>query len=641
MKRTLVIMTLIVVLAAGMAPARAQDRDFGVVDDYIQALMAEYDVAGTSIALVEDGSVVYTQGYGVRSTTTGDPVTPDTLFCIGSVTKSVTAAGIELLVDQGQLDLDTPIIEYVPDFKLSDPDATAKLTLRHLLAQTSGLPGTDAAWYLGNLADQQAVLDHIATLPLTAQPGEKYQYDNYNYVLAGHVLEQVTGQTWEDFIREQLFAPLDMRSAAFDVPSMQASPNFAAPHTMDLRNGLQPMPFRETLDLIAPAGALNLSVNDLAQYMLFQLGDGSPVMAQARLDEMHTQQAAFPTADAQQDQTTFMSVGYSLGWMNGFFRGYPLVWHNGSIDGYYTFVLMVPPLHLGIAVLTNTQGPSELMSQVAALALMRWMTEDTLDTQIDDVVNQQTGYDPSTRQIMLGQARNYQLNPAALDPLVGDYTSSFAEISVVNEDGTLYLDVDQGAGLQHLEMVPFEDGGFLINDIPARGYFSQFNFAIADDGTITLYQEGQKIAQRLPEGVTLATYADPQGRFTVTIPLGLAQQATQPVATFVSADPLGVFTLSATDATAETLTASALALVQLLHPDFTQAAASQGDFQMPDGRTWTQYIYTVTADRALVVLALREGSTDYFITLEAANTAIQTLAGPLQELLLNLQITGE
>jgi hypothetical protein len=280
------------------------------------------------------------------------------------------------------------------------------------------------------------------------------------------------------------------------------------------------------------------------------------------------------------------------------------------------------------------------MSQVAALALMQWMIEGTLDEQLDDTVNQQTGYDPATRQIMLGQARNYQPDPAVLDRLIGDYTSSFAQISVVSDGDILYLDVDQGAGLQHLEMVPYEDGGFLITDIPARGYFSQFNFDIAADGTITLYQEGQKIAQRLPAGVTLATYADPQGRFTITIPLGLAQQATQPVATFVSADPLGVFTISATEASAETLTASAQVLVQLLHPDFTQAAVNQRDFQMPDGRTWTQYIYTVTADRSLVVLALREGSTDYFLSLEAANTAIQTLAGPLQELLLNLQITG-
>lgn len=644
----LVVLSLVLILAAGIAapltPARAQDRDFSEVDAYLTALMAEYDIPGTSIALVESGSVVYTQGYGVRSTETADPVTADSLFCIGSVSKSVTAAGIALLVDQGKLDLDTPIVEYVPDFKLSDPDATAKLTLRHLLSQSSGLPGTDVQWYTGELADQQAVIEHIATLSLTAQPGEKYQYENYNYVIAAHVLEQVTGQPWADFLREQLFVPLDMPTAVFDVPSMQESADFAAPHSLDLRDGMQPIPFRETIDLIGPAGSINASAREMAQYTLFQLGDGTVngqrLMSQALLDEMHTQQVAFPADDAQQSKTSFRSAGYSLGWVNGSFRGYPLVWHNGSIDGYYSFVILVPSRQIGITVLTNSQGPSEIMAQVSALALMQWMIEGTLDPELDDTANQEIGYDPAAQQALLDSARSYQPDPAALDRLIGPYTSAFAQISIASRDGTLVMDVDAGTGLQSLEIVPYEEDGFLIEGFVSRGYFNILTFTATDDGTVLLSLDGQRIAQRLAEGVSLATYTDPQNRFTATIPLGLTPQEDQPLAAFISADPEGVFVVAATDAAAENLAASAQAFVAQLHPDFELAAADRRDFQTPDGRTWTQYIYTLSEERLLVVLALREGSTDYFISLEAASSAIQTLAVPLQDLLLSFQISG-
>ena len=127
--------------------------------------MALYDIPGASVALVQQGEVLYVQGYGVRSTATGDPVTPDTLFAIGSITKSFTALGVLQLVDQGRITLDAPVITYLPNFTLSDPSATQQVTVRQLLAQTSGLPGgDDTPWYSGQITTLQEAVDYAAKL---------------------------------------------------------------------------------------------------------------------------------------------------------------------------------------------------------------------------------------------------------------------------------------------------------------------------------------------------------------------------------------------------------------------------------------------------------------------------------------------
>jgi CubicO group peptidase (beta-lactamase class C family) len=157
--------------------------DTAALDASISHLMTEYDIPGVGLAVVQNGQVAYTKGYGVRDVTTGAPVTPNTQFAIGSVTKSFTALGVMLLVQQGRVKLDDPVTKYIPEFKLSDPAATAKVTLRHLLSHTSGMVRSDAASLDPSLTRGDLV-KLAATVPLQSQPGEKFAYSNLNTTIA-------------------------------------------------------------------------------------------------------------------------------------------------------------------------------------------------------------------------------------------------------------------------------------------------------------------------------------------------------------------------------------------------------------------------------------------------------------------------
>lgn len=483
-------------------PAHAQTLDLQAVDAFITHLMSLYDVPGAGVAIVQNGQVLYTQGYGTRNTQTGQLVTPDTQFAIGSVTKSFTALDILQLVDAGRVSLDAPVVTYLPDFKLSDPEATQSVTVRDLLAQTTGLPGTnDYAWYSGQITTLKQAVDYVAHVSLAAKPGTAHIYDNYNYAIAGYLVEQVTGQSWEDYTREHVLQPLGMTGADFDIGTMQQQPDYASPHDLDILKGMQPIPF-VSLQGIASAGAINASAREMANYLLFQLGDGTfnknRLVSAALLNEMHTQQIAFPPMPPI-GPTGFQSQGYAMAWVTAGFHGYPVLWHNGSIDGFYTMVMFMASKNIGVAVLSNAGlGNGSLFTLAASLWVLQQLGGIPSDRDVVEALNEEANFNPADRQAKLEAARAYQANTADWLPLVGEYNSQIGPMSVEERDGKLYLNVDQGFGKQSLELVPFEPNGFLVANLPTEGLINVFTFSTASSGAVTLSQQGNVIGQKAP-----------------------------------------------------------------------------------------------------------------------------------------------
>jgi len=493
-------MMLIVILAfsLGFTPStiKAQTLDLQEVDRFITSLMNVYDIPGAGAAIVQNGQILYTQGYGVRNTQTGEPVTPDTLFAIGSVTKSFTAVGIAQLVDAGLVNLDVPVVTYLPNFKLSDPGATQSVTVRQLLAQTSGLPGSDdSAWYSGRLTSLQQAVEYVAGLSLAAAPGSAHIYDNYNYAIAGYLIEQVTGQTWQDYTHEHILQPLGMTTANFDIPTLQQTSNYASPHLLHIREGMQPDSF-VSLEGIASAGAINASVREMANYLQFQLGDGTfngeSIVSAAMLNEMHTQQAAYPPMPPV-GPTGFQSKGYTLGWITADFYGYSVLWHNGSIDGFYAMMMFIPSENAGVVVLSNAGlGIGSLFTLAASLGLLERMIGMETGRDVVTALNEEAAFDPADRQAKLEAARAYQVNPAEWTLLIGLYNGAYGQISIAEQDGKLYLDT----GRRTSELVPYMPNGFLVANMPTEGLITTFTFVANANGTITLYQDGIEIGQK-------------------------------------------------------------------------------------------------------------------------------------------------
>jgi CubicO group peptidase (beta-lactamase class C family) len=366
------ILAALCALALAVAASPASAAPPAGFDARVEAAMRSRDVPGMAIAIVADGEIVHARGYGVRALGSSEPVDADTIFPTGSTGKAVTAAALAILVEDGRLGWDDPVIDHLPEFRMFDPWVTREMTVRDLLVHRSGL-GLGAGDLLfiprtsRSRADIVRALRHIR--PATSFRSG-YAYDNILYIVAGEVVAAASGQSWEAFVRERIFRPLGMTTAASHEDERFGNPNRVQPHARldpQLRGlGAQAMlPEREGLGQVgAAAGGLSWSANDSARWLQVQLARGAlPGEGGARLwsedaaqamwtPQVHVPIRPFPAPIA--DITPQFS-GYALGWNVQDYRGVKVVQHGGAVFGVLAFTVLVPERNLGISLQVNSE----------------------------------------------------------------------------------------------------------------------------------------------------------------------------------------------------------------------------------------------------------------------------------------------
>jgi CubicO group peptidase (beta-lactamase class C family) len=360
---------LAVVLAFAPLPAFADPpADF---EQRVEALRAKLGVPGVSIAIVEDGKTKLAKGWGVRRLGGREPVDADTLFMTGSTGKAMTVAALATLVDAGKVRWDDRVIDHLPGFQMYDPWVTREITIRDLLVHRSGL-GLGAGDLLfvprSNIPRAEAVrrLRHIK--PATSFRSG-YAYDNILYMVAGQLIEQVSGKRWEDYMVDHLFRPAGMPRATTEPRTHLATPNRAQPHAR-LGGAIRGVGEQTVLDereplaqSAAPAGGMALSANELAQWIKIQLGRGALPSGKGRLfseaaaREMWAPVVLQPTRRSPPpfDVVDPMFSTYALGWTVNDYRGAKLVWHGGAVFGSLTAVVLVPDKNLGFSITVNSE----------------------------------------------------------------------------------------------------------------------------------------------------------------------------------------------------------------------------------------------------------------------------------------------
>ena len=283
------------------------------------------------------------------------PVDAETLFSLASCTKGFASAAIARLVDDGKLQWDDPIARHLPAFQLSSPELTSTVTIRHALAHRTGLPTANMLWRSGAF-DSQEIVERLRWLQPVAAPGEKFLYNNNMYLVVGQVVERVSRQKWDDFLRTELFAPLGMKSTVADSSKLKGLENVASPHATD--GGKLQRIERHCPDMIAPAGAIHSNVQDMARWLLLHLeagrSGGQQVVSAARMAEMHT--APQPVAaQARTDPKLPRApiANYGLGWFFNEYAGRKVVEHSGTQTGFVSWVAMMPQERLGLVILAN------------------------------------------------------------------------------------------------------------------------------------------------------------------------------------------------------------------------------------------------------------------------------------------------
>lgn len=309
----------------------------------IEKLIKDHEIPGLAVGVVYMDSVVFKNGYGVTSVQNGKPVTTQTTFPIMSCTKAFTATCLGILVDEGKLDWNDKVIEHLPNFKLSDPWITAELTISDLLTHRSGLRRYDGdlLWYGTNYSKEE-IIEKIQHYPITGSFRLDFNYQNVMYLVAGTIIEKVSGSTWDSFLRERIFDPLSMIHSSTTLLELTESESYAHPHIAN-----KPITPR-SLDNVGPAGSINSSIEDMLIWLKINLEQGS-LTGQKIVKKSTYQTITSPKIITDQKSCD----GYGFGWKTGFEHAQRVVYHGGGMPGYRSMITLYPESEIGIVVLAN------------------------------------------------------------------------------------------------------------------------------------------------------------------------------------------------------------------------------------------------------------------------------------------------
>ena len=293
--------------AYDVAPtAKLDDATVAKIETLVEEIMASGQVPGAAVGIVKDGELVYAKGFGVTELGSDEPVTPDSIFHMGSVAKTPTAMAIMQLVEAGKIDLDAPLTKYLPYFTLADPDL-GEVTIRRLLSHTAGMPDPIdwlAEYQDENLRSDEAALDDyvrsLSDQSLTYRPGEDWSYSNTGFDILGDVVAKVSGQAFEDYLQANVLTPLGMENSSYLLSDVDPA-KLAAPHMYDENGNAKTLDFYPYTRAHAPSGAFYSNVNDMARFAIANMNqgelDGTQVLPASAYDEMWAPQAASPWAE--------------------------------------------------------------------------------------------------------------------------------------------------------------------------------------------------------------------------------------------------------------------------------------------------------------------------------------------------------
>ncbi len=408
-------------------------------DAVIEKAIKDFKVPGLAIAVVKDGEVIYAKGFGQRDIEKNLPVTPRTLFAIGSCTKAFTTFVMGTLVEEGKLEWDRPMRSYLPGFRMSDPIATESITPRDLVTHRSGLPKHELVWLNSRLTGKDLV-PRLVYLEATEPLRSKFQYNNIMFMVAGYLIETIDGRPWEEAVRARIFQPLGMVASNFSVRDSQHAYDHATPYA-EHEGKVRAIPFRDVTH-VGAAGSINSNVTDMARWMAVhtqggKLG-GKSIISPSVLAELHTPQM---TMGRPSQKKEISPASYALGWMVDTYRGHRGVGHGGGIDGFTAETSLFPDDGVGIVVLTNKEG-SPLPDLIVLHAADRLLGLEPIDWLAEGLDQSKKGEDARKEAAKKKKKETWRrsgTHPAhPLEEYAGDYEHpGYGLLKIELRDGRL------------------------------------------------------------------------------------------------------------------------------------------------------------------------------------------------------------
>ena len=369
----LVVLGMTQALATGNNSSQADGQDFDAIDAYVQEQMQEMRIPGAALGIVKGDKIVHLEGFG-DADDSGREVTPQTPFKIGSTSKSFTALAIMQLVEEDKVRLDAPVQSYIPWFRVADEEASSRITVRHLLNQTSGIPTAAGLTYMYKRDSSKAALEKevraARDVELAHPPGKVMQYSNLNYSTLGLIVQMVSGVSYEQYVKEHVLTPLGMKNSFMFLPEAERH-GLATGHQFWFG---RPFPGGGLAynRAITPTGLITSDARDMSRYLVAHLNgghsDGARVLSSEGIAELHRGAANMGQSDES----------YAMGWIEGEMDGVPVVWHNGDTGDFHATMILVPKSKWGVVLLMN--GSNDLRG--------------SMDTTANGVVARLVGVEP-------------------------------------------------------------------------------------------------------------------------------------------------------------------------------------------------------------------------------------------------------
>ena len=495
---------IVAIFVALPALAQVEPDPLAGLDAFIDEAMARWNIPGAAVAIVKDQEVVFAKGFGVRDLENNGTVDADTLFAIGSNTKAFTATAIGQLVQAGTISWDDPVLRHMPEFQMYDPLVTREITIRDLLCHRGGL-GTFQGDLMsfGSIYDRAEIIRRIRFIEPVYDFRAGFGYSNLMFLTAGEMIPRVTELSWDDFIDQQFFTPLGMDRSNTSFRAFETMANVATPHGLD-DGEVVPIP-HDKVNTIAPAGAINSSVNDMAQWLLMQTGDGTfggeQIVDPAVISETRKAHNLLQVGARSKEfnpWTHFSS--YGLGWGLSDYRGRLMVSHGGGLNGMISRVAMLPEENLGVVVLTNFDT-HPLTSAVVYHVFDAYLGADPRDwVQLYSEVLEKMLEGRKLATTAREEARIQNTSPSLpVESYAGRYTSAvYGDAEITLEDGVLQLDTkthrEITGRLEHWQLDTFLctwtdrvwDQSLVYFDLDDSGKISQFRVTVRPDWLDTL-----------------------------------------------------------------------------------------------------------------------------------------------------------
>lgn len=333
-------------------------KQLASVDSLMNKILKDQHVAGFAVAVVKGDQVIYSKGFGYRDIVNKKPVTSNTLFAIGSVSKAFTASLIGLLQKEGQLDLDGKAVDYLPTLRFYNQEMNNQITVRDLMAHRTGLSRYDFSWLLFNTSNRDSIIHRVRFMQPTAPVRQTWLYNNFMYLAQGMIVEKMTGKTWEQNIQEKFFTPLSMTRSNTTLKAFENDSDASLPYMVVKDTVIKKIDYFN-IDGMGPAGSINSSVTDMANWLKVWISGGTfnkkEILPTSYIREAASSQMVMAPGLPAAQADVFLG-NYGLGWMISSYRGHYLVEHGGNINGFSASAAFYPTDQIGIVVLTNQNG---------------------------------------------------------------------------------------------------------------------------------------------------------------------------------------------------------------------------------------------------------------------------------------------